>query len=299
MRIGFIGLGNMGGPMASHIIAAGHTVTVHDIRKEAASPQLDKGAAWADSPRAVAAASELVFTSLPGPKQVEEVALGEGGILQGAEPDSVYIDLSTSSPTLIRDICATFQDKKVQVLDAPVSGGPVGAQAATLAVMVGGDKAVYERVKPVLDVIGDKVSYVGGCGCGEIAKIVHNMIGICSLSLLAEGLTLGVKAGVEPQALLQAIQDGAVGQGLMLNYMVPEVVFKGDFDTARFALRWARKDVGLATALGREFEVPLKLANVVEQEFVEAMARGWGERDSSAPFALQEERAGVTVRKSS
>jgi 3-hydroxyisobutyrate dehydrogenase len=125
------------------------------------------------------------------------------------------------------------------------------------------------------------------------------MIGICSLSLLAEGLTLGVKAGVEPQALLQAIQDGAVGQGLMLNYMVPEVVFKGDFDTARFALRWARKDVGLATALGREFEVPLKLANVVEQEFVEAMARGWGERDSSAPFALQEERSGVTVRKSS
>lgn len=297
MKIGFIGLGNMGGPMASHLIAAGHSVTVHDVRKEAAHPQLEKGAQWADSPRAVAAASDIIFTSLPGPKQVEEVALGEGGILQGAASDAVYIDLSTSSPTLIRDICATFQEKKVHVLDAPVSGGPVGAQAATLAVMVGGDKAIYDRVKPVLDVIGNKVSYVGGIGCGEIAKIVHNMIGISTLSLLAEGLTLGVKAGVEPQALLQAIQDGAVGQGLMLNYMIPEVIFKGDYDNARFALRLARKDIGLATQLGREFEVPLSLANAVEQEFVAGMARGWGERDSSAPFALQEERAGVKVRK--
>ena len=128
MKIGFIGLGNMGGPMASHIIGAGHEVTVHDVRKEAAAPQLEKGAQWADSPRAVAAASEIVFTSLPGPKEVEAVTLGEGGVLQGAEPDAVYIDLSTSSPTLIRSICATFQEKKVHVLDAPVSGGPVGAQ---------------------------------------------------------------------------------------------------------------------------------------------------------------------------
>ncbi|MGE0822378.1 MAG: NAD(P)-dependent oxidoreductase [Candidatus Binatia bacterium] len=297
MRIGFIGLGNMGGPMAMHILEAGHTLTVYDARREASRPHVDKGAQWADSPRAVAAASEIIFTSLPGPKEVESVALGEGGVLQGASADSVYIDLSTSSPTLIRHIAEVYREKGVQVLDAPVSGGPIGAQQATLAVMVGGDQAVYQRVKPVLDAIGNKVSYVGGIGAGEVAKLVHNMIGMCQMAILAEGLTLGVKAGVDPEALRKAIADGAVGQGLMLNYMVPNVVFKGDFDTVRFALRLARKDVGLATALGRELEVPLKIASLVEQEFIESLARGWGDRDSTTPFTLQEERAGVQVRK--
>ena len=296
MRIGFIGLGNMGGPMASHIIAAGHTVTVYDVRREAAQPHLQNGAQWVDSPRTVAATSEITFTSLPGPKEVEAVALGEGGILQGAQPDSVYIDLSTSSPTLIRAIQAAYQEKKVHVLDAPVSGGPVGAQAATLAVMVGGDPTIYERVKPVLDAIGNKVSYVGGIGCGLIAKIVHNMVSNGFRALLAEGLTVGVKAGVAPEALRRAIADGAMGQGLTLNHTLPHRIFTGDFDTVRFALRLARKDIGLATSLGREFEVPMKMASLLEQEFIEALARGWGERDSTSVFLLQEERAGVKVR---
>ncbi len=296
MRVGFIGLGNMGGPMASYILAAGHALTVYDTRREAAKPHLEKGAQWADSPMAVAAASEIVFTSLPGPKEVEAVALGEGGLMQGAKPGLIYIDLSTNSPTLIRRIHDVYRQRGLQVLDAPVSGGPIGAQQATLAVMVGGDRAVYDRVKPVLDAIGNKVSYVGGIGCGAIAKLVHNMIGICTQAILAEGLTLGVKAGVEPEALRKAIADGAVGQGLMLNYMVPNVIFKGDFDTVRFALRLARKDIGLASELGREFEVPLKVANLVEQDLVEAMAKGWGDRDSTVPFQMQEERAGVKVR---
>jgi 3-hydroxyisobutyrate dehydrogenase len=297
MRVGFIGLGNMGGPMASHVLEAGHTLTVYDTRKEAAAPQLGKGARWAESPMAVAAASEIVFTSLPGPKEVEAVALGEAGILQGSAQGTVYIDLSTSSPTLIRHIADVYRERGMQVLDAPVSGGPIGAQQATLAVMVGGDRAVYDRVKPVLDAIGNKVSYVGPIGAGAIAKIVHNMIGICTQAILAEGLTLGVKAGVDPEALRKAIADGAVGQGLMLNHMVPNVVFKGDFDTVRFALKLARKDIGLASALGREYEVPMKVANIVEQDLIEGMARGWADRDSTAPFQLQEERAGVKVRK--
>jgi 3-hydroxyisobutyrate dehydrogenase-like beta-hydroxyacid dehydrogenase len=297
MRVGFIGLGNMGGPMASHVLAAGHSMTVYDTRKEAAAPHLEKGARWADSPMAVAAASEIVFTSLPGPKEVEAVALGEAGILQGAAQGTVYIDLSTNSPTLIRHIADVYGERGMFVLDAPVSGGPIGAQQATLAVMVGGDRAVYDRVKSVLDAIGNKVSYVGPIGAGAIAKLVHNMIGICTQAILAEGLTLGVKAGVDPEPLRKAIADGAVGQGLMLNYMVPNVVFKGDFDTPRFALKLARKDIGLASALGREFDVPLKIANLVEQDLVEGMAKGWAERDSTAPFQLQEERAGVKVRK--
>ena len=258
---------------------------------------MDKGAHWVDSPMAVAAASEIVFTSLPGPKEVESVALGEGGVLQGSAPNTVYIDLSTSSPTLIRRIAEVAKERQVQVLDAPVSGGPIGAQQATLAVMVGGDRAVYDRVKPVLDAIGNKVSYVGAIGAGAIAKLVHNMIAICTQTILAEGLTLGVKAGVDPEALRKAVADGAVGQGLMLNFMVPNVVFKGDFDTVRFALRLARKDIGLASDLGREYEVPMKVANIVEQDLIEAMAKGWGDRDSTVPFQLQEERAGVKVRK--
>jgi 3-hydroxyisobutyrate dehydrogenase len=297
MRVGFIGLGNMGGPMASHVLAAGHSMTVYDARKEAAAPHLANGAQWAESPMAVAAASEIVFTSLPGPKEVEAVAMGEAGIMQGAKQGTVYIDLSTNSPTLIRHIAEVYQERGMFVLDAPVSGGPIGAQQATLAVMVGGDRAVYDRVKPVLDAIGNKVSYVGPIGAGAIAKIVHNMIGICTQAILAEGLTLGVKAGVDPEPLRKAIADGAVGQGLMLNYMVPNVVFKGDFDTVRFALKLARKDIGLASALGREYDVPMKVANIVEQDLIEGMARGWAERDSTAPFQLQEERAGVKVRK--
>src|SRR3989449_1475504 len=205
MRIGFIGLGNMGGPMASHILAAGHTLTVYDARREAATPHLERGARWADSPMAVAAASEIVFTSLPGPKEVEAVAAGEGGVLQGAAPETVYIDLSTSSPTLIRHIHELYKEKKVQVLDAPVSGGPIGAQQATLAVMVGGDRAVYDRVKPVLDAIGNKVSYVGAIGCGAIVQLVHNMIAICTQVVLAESFTLRVKARVDPEALRPAL----------------------------------------------------------------------------------------------
>ncbi len=299
MRIGFIGLGNMGGPMAGHILAAGHTLTVYDGRREAANPHLERGARWADSPMAVAAASEIVLTSLPGPKEVNAVALGEDGILQGAKPGTVYIDLSTSSPTLIRHIHALYQEKKVHVLDAPVSGGVIGAQEATLALMVGGDPAVYQRVKSVLDAIGNKVTYVGGIGCGTIAKLVHNMIGVCLQLILAEGFTLGVKAGVDPEALRQAVLGGTVGQGLQLKYIMPEFVFRGDFDTVHFALRLARKDIGLATEFGRELNVPLKIGNLAEQELVEAMARGWGERDHWAPFTLQEERAGVKVRRSS
>ncbi len=298
MRIGFIGLGHMGGPMALHILEAGHTLTVYDLRREAASPHLEKGARWAESPMAAAAESELIFTSLPGPKEVEAVALGEGGILQGASPGTLYVDLSTSSPTLIRHIHKVFGEKGASVLDAPVSGGPMGAKQATLAIMVGGEPELYQRVRPVLGVLGNKVSYMGPIGCGTVAKLVHNMVGICLQMVLAEGLTLGVKAGVDPEALLRAIVEGAVGQGLIWNYFLPEVVFQGDFDTVRFALKLARKDIGLATELAREYQVPLRLASLVEQDFVEALARGWEERDSSAPFLLQEERAKVRVRRS-
>src|SRR3989454_338989 len=172
-----------------------------------------------------------------------------------------------------------------------------GAQRGTLQVMVGGDESIYREVRPVLQAVGDKVGYMGPIGAGTIAKLVHNMIGIATRAVFAEGFTLGVKAGVKPEALLEAIRGAAFGQGLMLSQMLPNVIFRGDFDTVRFALKLARKDIGLATELAREYDVPMPLAVVAEQIMVEAMARGWGDKDSTAPWMLQEEAAGVQVRE--
>jgi 3-hydroxyisobutyrate dehydrogenase len=295
-RIGFIGLGNMGGPMASNVARAGHSMVVTDIRREMAKPHLDHGARWADSPKDVAQASEIVFTSLPGPREVESVALGPGGILEGAARGAVYVDLSTSSATLIRRIHHIYAERGVGVLDAPVSGGVPGARSGKLAVLVGGDEALYSRVKPVLDSIGDKVMRVGEIGCGTIAKLVHNMVSACARMAIAEGMTLGVKAGVKPEALLDAIQRSSFGQGRVLKEMIPNTVFPGKFDHVNFALELLRKDVGLATELGREYHVPMMIAALAEQQLEEALRRGWGQRDSNSLFLLQEERAGVQLR---
>jgi 3-hydroxyisobutyrate dehydrogenase len=286
----------MGGPMALNMIKAGHTLVVNDIRRSMAEAHLAGGAQWADTPAEVANKSELVVTSLPGPKEVEAVALGENGILAGMPEGAVYADLSTNSPTVIRRIHDAFKVKGFAVLDAPVSGGIPGARNATLAVMVGGDEAVYEKIKPALDAIGDKVSYIGAIGAGAVAKLVHNMIAICSTQLLVEAFTMGVKAGVSPEALLKAVSDGAYGQGMILKGSLPKMVFRGNFDRVSFALKLARKDLGLATEVGRELNVPMPLASTVEQDFLAAMANGLGDKDSTAVVTIQENRAGVKVR---
>jgi 3-hydroxyisobutyrate dehydrogenase len=284
--------------MALNLMKAGHTLVVFDVRRESAKPHLDAGATWADGPKDVARAGELILTSLPGPAEVEAVALGPNGIHEGAQPGSIYADLSTNSPTVMRKIHAAFKTKGVHVLDSPVSGGVVGAKRGSLQVMIGGEEGVYNEVKGVLGAIGNNVGYMGAIGSGTIAKLVHNMISILSRSLVAEGFTLGVKAGVKPEALLEAIRGASYGQGLILSHMIPDVVFKGTFDTVRFALKLARKDVGLATALAREYDVPMPMAAVGEQILIEAMARGWGDRDSTSPWELQEEAARVKVRSS-
>ncbi len=295
-RVGFIGLGNMGRHMAMNVIKAGHEVTVHDIRREAAEPHIAAGATWADTARAVTEASEVVFTSLPGPREVEEVALGEGGILGGASPGTVYVDLSTNSPTLIRQIHAEFAERGVPVLDTPVSGGVQGAEAGTLGVFCGGDEKVYERVRPVLDAIGDKVDYYGPSGAGAIAKLVHNLISISARVLVAEGLTLGVKAGVDPEALLRAVQNGSYGQGRLLKHTIPNTVFTGDFDKVGFALELSLKDLNLALELAEEYGVPMQLVSLAAAETEEAVKQGLGKKDSSATMLLQERRAGVELR---
>jgi 3-hydroxyisobutyrate dehydrogenase len=270
---------------------------VHDVRRDTAAPHLGKGARWAASPREAAAERELILTSLPGPAEVEAVATGSDGVIRGAARGEIYADLSTGSPTVMRRIHAAFAERGVPVLDAPVSGGVPGAVNGTLQVMVGGEEAVYQRAKPALEAIG-KVGYMGPIGSGTIAKLVHNAISLSTRAIVAEAFTLGVKAGVQPEALLEAVRGGSFGQGNILSRVLPHVVFTGDFDTQQFALRLARKDLGLATALAREYDVPMALISQVEQLMVEAVARGWGERDSNAPWEIQEERAGVKVRAS-
>jgi 3-hydroxyisobutyrate dehydrogenase len=284
--------------MALNIIRAGHDVVVHDLRREAANAHLEAGAKWSDSPREAAAQSDVIMTSLPGPRDVEAVALGETGIINGARPGSTYVDLSTNSPTVIRHIHALLKQKGIDVLDAPVSGGVPGARKATLGVFVGGEEAAFHKVQPVLNAIGDKVSYIGASGSGAIAKLVHNQIAICTSAVIAEAFTMGVKAGVAPDALFRAVRDGAFGQGNFLN-MLPRVIFKGSFDRAFFALKLARKDLGLATEVAREFEVPMAIAATVEQDLIGGLVSGLGDKDASAAFTLQEARAGIKVRSDS
>ncbi len=294
--IGFIGIGNMGSGMSRNIQRAGYSIVVHDIREEVLKPLLDGGARLASTPVEVARLSDVVFTSLPGPAEVEEVAIGPEGILEGIKKGGVYVDLSTSRPALIRRIEPMFREKGAYALDGPVSGGKTGAATGNLGIMVGGDHEVYERIKPILDSFGDKVFYAGDIGCGAISKLVHNMISMSLSRVIAEGMTLGVKAGVEPRALWECVRRGAVGRMSSLHVSLPQSVFQGKFDPPGFALKLARKDVSLATELGREFDVPLPFANLTEQVMVQALNRGWGERDSSIPWLLQEEDAGVEVR---
>ena len=295
MKVGFIGLGTMGASMAYNCLQGGNEMVVHDIRRESATQHLEAGATWADSPREVAESSEIVFTSLPGPTEVEAVGLGEDGILEGMSEGKVYFDLSTSTPTLIRRIHEQAAARGIHVLDAPVSGGPRGAASGNLAIWVGGDKEVFDRCKPVLDSIGDKAYYVGPIGCGAIAKLVHNCTGYIVQAALAEVFTMGVKAGVEPLALWQAVRKGAQGRRGTFEGLA-EHLLPGKFDPPDFALRLARKDVDLAVGVGREYDVPMRLAQLTLQEMTEALNRGWGHRDSRVAMLLQEERAGVEVR---
>jgi 3-hydroxyisobutyrate dehydrogenase-like beta-hydroxyacid dehydrogenase len=297
VRVGFVGLGTMGHLMAAHLVDAGHELAVHDIRPASADRLVAAGARWAASPREAASGAELLLTSLPGPREVEAVALGEDGLLAGAAEGAVYADLSTSSVALIRRLHGLFGRRGVAVLDAPVSGGPGGARSATLQIMVGGDEPAFERARPVLAALGSNVTHLGPVGAGTVAKLVHNMVNATAFQALAEGFTLGVKAGIDPARLLEAVRGAAFGQGLLINHRLPDVVFQGDFDNPRFALALLRKDVGLATELGRELGVPMALAALTEQELIAAVTRGWGARDAAATFLLQEERAGVTVRR--
>ena len=294
MKVGFIGTGNMGNPMAANLIKAGHQLTVHDLRREAATNLLEMGAQWAANPKEAVLGNEVVFTSLPVPRDVEVVVLGEGGILEGAAEGTIHVDLSTNSPTVVRRLHQVCSEKGIAVLDAPVSGGVPGAVAGTLAVMVGGDESVFQRIKPTLDAIGQHVVYCGPAGNGSVSKICNNLVSMGTTALLAEALTLGVKAGVDLGVLADVMANSS-GRSWILTDKSPRHLFQGNFEPG-FATDLAAKDVRLATDLGREYGISMELSNLIDQLYVEAMHRGWGALDSDSVARIQEEKAGVQLR---
>lgn len=294
MKIGFIGLGIMGQHMAANLQKAGFELVVHDLRREAAEAHIGRGAQWAASPAEVAAAATVVFTSLPGPTEFEAVAMGKAGLLAGAQPGFAVFDLSTNAPSLVRRLAPEFEAKGATLMDCPVSGGPQGAESGKLALWVGGEQAVFDRHRAVLDAIGDQVMYIGPIGAASVAKLVHNLSGYIINIALAETFTMGVKGGVDPLTLWKAVRQGASGRSRTFDRLGDQFLV-GSFDPARFALRLAHKDVSLATALGRELGVPMRLSHLTLEEMTEGLARGWGHRDSRAAMILQLERAGVTI----
>jgi len=298
MPVGFIGLGKMGGNMALRLLDQGHELVVTDIDQTLVKPALDAGATWAGSPAEVAALCSLVLSSLPGPAQVEAVALGPGGIIEGIEPGSVYVDLSTSTPTQIRKVNEAFAAKGGVALDAPVSGNPQHCREGSIAIWIGGEAADVERVRPVLADMSRELTHVGPLGSGSVAKLVNNAVGLATFKLLGEAISVGVKAGIDHQTLLSILQQGAFGRGLYLTMMVPSVAFRHAFEPAGFTLGLARKDLSLATALGRELNVPLPVLNLVEQDAVELVQRGHAAKDTAVLFSLQEGRAGVAMHDS-
>jgi len=284
MKVGFIGLGVMGAHMAASLARAGHDVKGNDLRKVEVP-----GVAWASTAVAAVADADAVFTSLPGPKEVETLAPALGDAMRRG---AAWFDLTTNSPECVRRVHAQMKALGVDFLDAPVSGGPTGAKSGKLAIWVGGDKGVYDRHEAVLRAIGDQPYYVGPIGAGSVAKLAHNATSFTVQTALAEIFTLGVKAGVEPLALFQALRHGATGRKRTFDRLA-EQYLPGAFDPPGFALRLAHKDLSLALALAREVGVPMQLTTCAFGQFEEAMKRGWGERDSRTPMLLQNERAGV------
>jgi len=296
MRVGFIGLGNMGAPLAGFVVRSGHALFVHDRRKEAAAPLLQRGAVWADAPRDVAAQSDVVCVCVPGPPEVRTVMLGEAGVLERLAPDTVVIDHTTNAPSVVREIGAAVAARGAHLLDAPIDGGREGALEGQVTLFVGGDQAVLRRVSAVLETFSRSVVWVGDLGAGSITKLVHNALAMSIDLLLAECLTLGAKAGVALPRLIEAFREGCiVSQNMTFTKRMPATLFRGDF-TARFALALAYKDFRLAGDLAAQHGVPTRLLDLCAAELLEAMNRGWGDQDRLKASTLQEERAGVTLR---
>jgi len=296
MKVGFIGLGRMGAPMGSNILAAGHDLLVHDVRPDAAAGLLAAGASWAGSPYQAGTDRDVVITMLPGPSQVAEVLPGPGGLLAGLPAGATWIDMSTSVPAVADEVRSLARSRGVAVVDAPVSGGVTGARDGRLQIFVGGATEDYQRVRPLLAAMGDpeRILHVGPPGAGYTVKLMINLLWFAHLTITAEVLTIGVRAGVEPAVLRQSLLASAAASHF-LEHDVLSVLESGDFDDS-FVLALACKDLGLAVDLARQTGVPAEVSALVEQIYRRARAQYGDEGGQMLPMKLLEDLTKTPIR---
>jgi 3-hydroxyisobutyrate dehydrogenase-like beta-hydroxyacid dehydrogenase len=290
-EIGFVGTGTIGAPMARRLLAAGHALVACDLDPAALAPVLEAGASRAASPREVASRCEVVFTSLPGPAEVEAVVLGEDGLLAGAGPGAVHVDLSTSSVPAVRRLAEAEASAGVALVDAPVSGGRAGAEQGTLTVMASGDREAFERVSPLFDAFAKSVFHLGESGSGTLVKLVNNAIFLCAGLVAQEGFVLGAKAGLDPARLLEVLKQSSGGMyaGLI------EMTLRRGFDDVFFSLALAEKDVSLAVASAKEAGSPVRVIEAAHDLYARALRRGLGDKVFFSTLLELEEEAGVRV----
>lgn len=291
--VGFVGVGMMGHPMASNLVRAGHRLTVHDLHRTNADSLVEAGATWASSPAEVAAVSDVTLLSLPNPADVDDVVRRPDGVLSGAKAGSAIIDLSTNSPTIVRALAAFAAEHDVTLLDAPVSGGVAGAQTGKLALMVGGDRDSFDRHLPLLEVLGDRVFYVGGPGAGSVAKLVNNMQFFHGLLGTVESLVLATKAGVDVAVLREVVRAGS-GASFVFDY--GSAAIAKDRLPPNFTVALAAKDAALTVALAEELGVPMPAGAHVRDLLRQYCDAGFGAEDVLGIIKALEPLAGVTVR---
>jgi 3-hydroxyisobutyrate dehydrogenase-like beta-hydroxyacid dehydrogenase len=295
MDIGFIGLGHMGQFMSRNVAKAGHALAVYDLRPEAVAHVAElSGARAATGVADAARAAEIVFTSLPGPPEVENVVLGPGGLAESMRRGALYVDLSSNAPSVVRRLSARLAERGIAMLDAPVSGGVEGAEQATLSVMVGGRQEDFERARPVLAAIGTKLFYCGPIGNGSVVKLCNNLCSQAMNAAVGEILTLGVKAGVDLKTLADVISV-STGTNRAITQTFPRQLFRRKFDNPGFSSYLSAKDTHLALELAHECGVPMEICEIIERDKQEALRRGWGPLSPDVFVRLQEERAGVVL----
>ncbi len=287
-RVGFIGLGIMGYPMAQNLIEAGYELVLYNRTREKAEDLAEGGAEVAGSPKEVAEQSDIVVTMLPDSPQVEEVVAGEDGVLEGIQEGALLVDMSTISPLVTEEIAAQVQEHGASMLDAPVSGGQPGAEGGTLSIMVGGSEEDFERARPLFDVMGSASTHVGPTGTGQVVKACNQIVVALTIEAVSEALVLGSKAGVEPEKVIEALSGGLAGSAVM--EAKKEKFFDHDFDPG-FKVELHHKDLGIALAAGREYGVTLPVTAVVDQMLEALKVRGRGDQDHSAILTFIEDLA--------
>jgi 2-hydroxy-3-oxopropionate reductase len=292
-RVGFIGLGIMGKPMAKNLLRAGFPLVVFSRRKGPVEDLVKEGALSADSPKGVAERSEAIITMLPDSPEVKEVVLGKDGVIQGAKPDAVVIDMSSINPLVTQEIGRTLKEKGVKMLDAPVSGGETGAIQGTLAIMVGGEEGVFRDCMEIFKALGKNIVLVGGLGAGGFTKLVNQMIVAINIAAVGESFSLGVKAGLDPQVIYQAIRGGLAGSQV-LETKAP-MIFQRNFKPG-FKIKLHQKDLHNALLTAKDLGVPLPLSSLVQQAFTSLITEGKAEEDHSALATFFEKIAKVEIK---